>query len=72
MSEMDKSVGIKDKVLAEFVLDLAKRSRNVMEFEKLLDENGAEFSVELINTLFALITKMIPECFERANTFKSF
>jgi len=36
-----------------------------MQFEQKLGESGAEFSVELISTMYALITKMMPECFER-------
>ena len=64
---MDKALEIRDKVLAEFVLDLAKKSSTVMEFEKNLEENGAEFSIELISSMYALITKMLPECFPRKN-----
>ena len=63
MSEMDQSLQIRDKTLAEFILDLAKASTSVMNFEKKLEENGAEFSIELISTMYALITKMLPECF---------
>ena len=65
MNEMERALEIRDKVLAEFVLDLAKKSNTVMEFEKRLEDKGAEFSIELISSMYALITKMLPECFPR-------
>ena len=70
MNEMERALEIRDKVLAEFVLDLAKNSKTVMEFEKQLETNGAEFSVELISSMYALITKMLPECFPRLHKFR--
>jgi len=68
LDEMEKSLDIRDKVLAEFVLALAKKSKTVMEFEKQLEQNGAEFSIDLISNMYALITKMLPECFPRSHT----
>jgi hypothetical protein len=68
MSEMDQALSIRDKVLAEFILNLAKRSTSVMHFEQLLEENEADFSIELISTMYALITKMLPEHFKRKPT----
>lgn len=70
MTEMDSALQIRDKVLAEFVLDLAKKCKTVMQFETLLEQNGADFSIELISTIFALITKMLPEFFERKTNFR--
>ena len=70
MNEMERALEIRDKVLAEFVLDLAKNSKTVMEFEKQLEANGAEFSIELISSMYALITKMLPECFPRVQHFR--
>ena len=64
MSEMEKALGLSDKVLAEFVLELAKKSRTVMDFEDKLKANGADFSGELVSSMFALITKMLPECYQ--------
>ena len=34
MQELDRALGVKDKVLAEFVLDVAKKSKNVSHFEQ--------------------------------------
>ena len=70
MDEMERSLEIRDKVLAEFVLALAKKSKTVMEFEEQLKANGADFSVELISNMFALITKMLPESFPRTHSFR--
>ena len=68
LSELERSLDIRDKVLAEFVLSLAKQSNTVMIFEDKLQQSGAEFSVELISNMYAIITKMLPECFERKFT----
>ena len=43
MSELHSSVGIKDKTLAEFVLNLARKAPTVASFEKELQENEADF-----------------------------
>ena len=67
LEEMDRAIDLRDKTLAEFVLDLAKKSQTVMQFEDKLTEAGAEFSIELISNLYAIITKMLPECFDRKN-----
>jgi hypothetical protein len=32
LSELDRGLGLKDKVLAEFILDLAKQSKSVDDF----------------------------------------
>ena len=50
---------MKDKVLAEFILELAKTSKTVDVFNSQLESNGADFSVDLVNTLFALITRQL-------------
>ena len=52
MQELDRALGVKDKVLAEFVLDVAKKSKNVSHFEQQLIEYEAEFSIELVNKIF--------------------
>ena len=53
-------------MLAEFILKLAKESPSVTEFEKLLIENEAEFSIDLINAIYANVTRMLPENFKGA------
>ena len=65
VQELDRALEIKDKVLAEFILDLAKKSQNVKEFEQRLVENEAEFSIELVNSIYATVTRMLPEQFKK-------
>lgn len=36
-----------------------------MEFERNLASNGADFPEDLISSVYALVTKMLPECFTR-------
>jgi len=62
---LDQALGVNDIVLAEFILDLAKKSNTVADFEKALQENEAEFPIELTNNIYATITKMLPEYFKR-------
>jgi hypothetical protein len=59
MTEIDRELGLKNKELAEFVLHLAKQSKTVDHFLNQLEENGADFSIDLVNTLFALITRQL-------------
>ena len=65
MGETERELGVKDKVLAEFILSLAKQSVGVDEFHALLEENDAaeEFGIDLINSIFALVTKLLPKAF---------
>ena len=64
MQELDRAIDLKDKVLAEFILDIAKKCQNVGQFEKMLVENEADFSIELVNNLYATVTRMLPEYFK--------
>lgn len=64
MTDIDLAIGVKDKVLAEFVLDIAKKSTSVIDFEKQLNDYEAEFSIELVNTIYANVTRMLPEHFK--------
>jgi len=59
MTELDRELGVKDKTLAEFILNLATQSKSVDAFSTNLMENGADFSIDLINTLYAMISKVV-------------
>jgi ATP-dependent RNA helicase DHX8/PRP22 len=59
MQELDRSLGVKDKILAEFILDIAKKCSSVAQFEKELINNEAEFSIDLVNTIYATATRML-------------
>jgi len=60
MGELHGSVGIKDKTLAEFVLSMARKAPNVDDFGKDLQANGADFDQDLVNTIFAVVTRIFP------------
>jgi len=59
--ELENHIGVKDKVLAEFIINLAKESGNEKEFFNKLEENGAEFTFSFVTTLYNLIQKMMPK-----------
>lgn len=59
-TEFENHLGLTDKVLAEFVIDLADKHSNVGSFNKALLENGAEFPEAFVANLFNIIRKMRP------------
>ena len=65
MGETDRELGIKDKVLAEFILNLAKQSQGVDQFHGKLEENDSadELGIDLINSIYALVTRLLPSAF---------
>lgn len=54
-AEIETHTGIAEKTLSEFVLALSKTSKNVKDFKKQLDSNGAEFPESLVHTLWNII-----------------
>ena len=54
-------MGVSSKILAEYVYDLIKKSKSVMDFENKLKENDAEIPNDIVNNLYAQITKLIPQ-----------
>ncbi len=53
--------------MAEFVLDIAKQSTGgVQEFESKLNEMEADFSIDLVNTIYATVTRMLPDYFKKS------
>ena len=72
MGETDRELGVKDKVLAEYILDLAKSSRGVNQFHDKLNENGQadELGIDLINSIYALVTRLLPHAFARGKNGK--
>lgn len=53
--------------MAEFVLDIAKQSTGgVQDFERRLNEMEADFSIELVNTIYATVTRMLPDYFKKS------
>uniref|UniRef100_A0A8C3GCH8 ATP-dependent RNA helicase DHX8 n=1 Tax=Cyclopterus lumpus TaxID=8103 RepID=A0A8C3GCH8_CYCLU len=59
-TELDNHLGISDKDLAEFVIDLAEKQPSFDGFKELLLKNGAEFTDSLVGNLLRLIQTMRP------------
>ncbi|GFQ88191.1 ATP-dependent RNA helicase DHX8 [Trichonephila clavata] len=57
-TELNNHLGINDKDLAEFIIDLAGKNDTLESFKKALDENGAEFTESFISTLLRIIKQM--------------
>ncbi|XP_026682940.1 ATP-dependent RNA helicase DHX8-like isoform X2 [Diaphorina citri] len=60
-TELENHLGLDDKDLAEFIIDLADKSDNVESFKKALEENGAEFSDSFMTNLHRIILHMKPK-----------
>ncbi|MEE6509572.1 hypothetical protein FKM82_026909 [Ascaphus truei] len=59
-TELDNHLGINDKDLAEFVINLAERATTIDSFKSALEQNGAEFTDSLVSNLLRLIQTMRP------------
>lgn len=59
-TELDNHLGLNDKDLAEFIIDLADKHASIDEFKKALIENGAEFSDSFMTNLLRIIQHMKP------------
>eukprot|EP01135_Chromosphaera_perkinsii_P000731 Nk52_evm19s151 gene=Nk52_evmTU19s151 len=54
-TELDNHLGISDKVLAEFIIELAMKHRTAQAFLGALEENGADFSPQFASNLYRII-----------------
>ncbi|XP_034110682.1 ATP-dependent RNA helicase DHX8 [Drosophila albomicans] len=59
-TELDNHLGINDKDLAEFIIDLEEKHRSYESFRKALLDNGAEFPDSLVQNLQRIINLMRP------------
>ncbi|KAJ8632634.1 hypothetical protein MRB53_025970 [Persea americana] len=59
-TELESHVGCNDKVLAEFITELGRKSETVDEFDKKLKENGAELPDYFVRTLLKIIHAILP------------
>nr|XP_010926652.1 probable pre-mRNA-splicing factor ATP-dependent RNA helicase DEAH5 isoform X2 [Elaeis guineensis] len=59
-TELESHVGCGDKVLAEFITELGRRSETVEEFDAKLKENGAEMPDYFVRTLLTIIHAIVP------------
>lgn len=66
-TELDNHLGINDKDLAEFIIDLESKNATFDAFRKALVENGAEFPDSLISNLQRIIKLMRPSSSGNSN-----
>lgn len=66
-TELDNHLGINDKDLAEFIIDLESKNSTFDAFRKALVENGAEFPDSLISNLQRIIKLMRPSSSGNSN-----
>lgn len=59
-AELENHLGLADKTLSEFIIELSKGKGSVKEFRLELRENGADMPDALVDTLWAIIQKMMP------------
>jgi ATP-dependent RNA helicase DHX8/PRP22 len=61
-SELQNHLGINDKTLAEFVIAQHAECSSLDEFQKKLEEMGADFPQSLIESVDRLVLTMHPKC----------
>jgi ATP-dependent RNA helicase DHX8/PRP22 len=54
-AELENHIGVRDKVLAEFIIHLVETSSDAASFEAKLKEAGAEFPIALVHRLHEFI-----------------
>ncbi|CAG9095713.1 unnamed protein product [Plutella xylostella] len=59
-TELDNHLGLNDKDLAEFIIDLADKNPTFDAFKKALLQNGAEFADSFMTNLLRIIQHMKP------------
>ncbi|XP_075238078.1 ATP-dependent RNA helicase pea isoform X3 [Lycorma delicatula] len=59
-TELENHLGLNDKDLAEFIINLAEKNDTFDSFKSVLIENGAEFSDSFISNLLRIIQHMKP------------
>ncbi|KAL4525206.1 hypothetical protein Ndes2526A_g07284 [Nannochloris sp. 'desiccata'] len=59
-TELENNLGIADKTLAEFIIEISKDKANPKEFRLALKKEGAELPEPLVETLWAVIQRMLP------------
>ena len=58
--ELDNHLGVSDKVLAEFIIDLADKNSKAARFHEVLEENGAAVPLSFATNLLSIIQRMRP------------
>ncbi|KAL2833566.1 P-loop containing nucleoside triphosphate hydrolase protein [Aspergillus pseudoustus] len=60
-NELQNHLGINDKVVAEFVVDMHLKCASFSDFKSQLEENGAEFPNSLLESVDRLVLTMHPK-----------
>ena len=60
-TELENHIGIADKTLSEFIIDLAGKHDEPRAFQKALEDAGAELSFDLVRNLLEMIQRMRPK-----------
>ncbi|KAK9841672.1 hypothetical protein WJX74_009878 [Apatococcus lobatus] len=59
-TELEVHLGLSEKTLSEFIIDLSKGKRSVKEFQSSLNKNGAELPASLVETIWNIIQRLMP------------
>eukprot|EP00890_Picochlorum_soloecismus_P002612 jgi/Picsp_1/3351/NSC_06189-R1_probable pre-mrna-splicing factor atp-dependent rna helicase-like len=59
-TELENNLGIADRTLSEFVIDICRDKKSIKGFESALKEQGAELPSPLVETLWNVIQRMLP------------
>lgn len=59
-TELDNHLGLNDKDLAEFIINLAQESDSYDLFRKKLSENDADFPDSFSSNLYRIVQKLLP------------
>uniref|UniRef100_A0A182UC60 RNA helicase n=1 Tax=Anopheles melas TaxID=34690 RepID=A0A182UC60_9DIPT len=69
-TELENHLGLNDKDLAEFIIDLAHKNPTIEAFKRVLVENGAEFSDSFTTNLLRIIQLMKPAGKQSTSAFE--
>lgn len=64
-TELENHVGVGDKTLAEFIINLAEENEGLPAFQRALESNGAEFPDSFVVTLhgaFRVLARLAHLC----------
>jgi len=57
-AELENHLGISEKAMAEFIIELATGKSSIKEFQKALASNGAEMPESLVHTIWNVIQRL--------------
>ena len=57
-AELESHLGISEKTLAEFIIELAAGKKSIKEFKQALAQNGAEMPESLVQTIWNVIQRL--------------